>query len=195
MVYKKKETIYVCENCGNETLRWQGKCPFCGNWNTLKEVEVSQNKEQFFRQKQAQVINLGKIEAVNFKPISTKIGEVDRVLGAGIIPGSIILLGGDPGIGKSTLLLQIASSLSNVLYVSGEESAQQIKIRFDRLELKNDNLQFLAETDVETIIKTIEKIKPEIVIIDSIQTMFDANFPSTPGSIVQSASALSDFNN
>jgi len=186
----KTKTIYVCSNCGNETLLWQGKCPYCAEWNTLKEVKSQPVKGNNKRanSEPAKAVKLNLIENGNFKRISAGIGEVDRVMGSGIVPGSLILLSGDPGIGKSTLLLQLSAHFSNsldVLYVSGEESAGQVKMRTDRLGLKTDKMHFLAETDVDNIISEITKTKAQICIIDSIQTIFDANYPSTPGSIVQ----------
>lgn len=218
----KDKTIFVCSECGEEFARWSGKCLSCGQWNTLKEFKVKSEKSKVRNKnnKISEVVDLSKIESKDFKRISTGIGEFDRVLGNGIVPGSVILLGGEPGIGKSTLLLQVASNLSTVgvpnsdggiLYVSGEESAQQIKMRLDRLPNKTCNLQFLAETDTDEIVRIVSKSKSEeksltrpqrlagkagaaqarsassysILIIDSIQTMYDSNFPSTPGSIVQ----------
>lgn len=187
---KKDKAIFVCNSCGNETLRWQGKCPYCNEWNTLKEVKIQSAKGKNKRAsgEAAKAVKLNTIENGNFKRISAGIREVDRVLGNGIVPGSIILLSGDPGIGKSTLLLQLSANFSNsldVLYVSGEESAGQVKMRTDRLGLKTNKMHFLAETDVDNIITEIANTKAQICIIDSIQTMFDSNYPSTPGSIVQ----------
>lgn len=193
---KAKETIFVCGNCGEEYIKWQGKCDNCNEWSTLKEFNISKNINDRSKGRNvatAEVVKLENVEIVNFKRVTTKISEFDRVLGGynkddtcgGIVPGSVILLGGDPGIGKSTLLLQVASNIENVLYVSGEESIEQIKMRFDRLKLKSSTLKLLAETDLNAIIKAIDHEKPNLIIIDSIQTMFSSDFPSTPGSIVQ----------
>lgn len=181
----KNEIIYVCSACGEEYLRWQGKCDNCGNWNTLKEFQVSKSKYQPDKAVAAIPQELSKITIKNFKRSSTAISEFDRVLGGGFIPGSIILLGGDPGIGKSTLLLQVAAKLEKVLYISGEESPQQIKMRFDRLSLKNNSIKLFSEINLDLILKAIEEEKPKFVVIDSIQTIYSSDFPSTPGSIVQ----------
>lgn len=179
----KTQILYVCSSCGEEFLRWQGKCSNCGLWNTLKEF--SAKRKTLPRHKEIpQVVELAKVKIGNFLRISSNFKEFDRVLGGGIVPGSILLLGGDPGIGKSTLLLQIACTLKNVLYVSGEESLEQIKLRFDRLGLSG-NLKIFSETELDEIIKAIEKEKPSIVIIDSIQSVYSQDFPSTAGSIVQ----------
>jgi len=184
---QNNQIIFVCSNCGEEYLKWQGKCDNCGQWNTLKEFR---NLKSEIRMKAglnlpSQVRELSKIQIKKFQRIQTKIGEFDRVLGGGIVPGSVILLGGDPGIGKSTLVLQVANKLDHVLYVSGEESAEQIKMRFDRLGLKSNKIKIFTEIDLSSIINICQKEKPPIAIIDSIQTIYSSDFPSTPGSIVQ----------
>lgn len=192
----QKETIFVCASCGEEYIRWQGKCDNCQEWSTLKEFKITKERDKANRGQSlptAEVVKLENVVITDFKRVSTKISEFDRVLGGyikddsvgGIVPGSVVLLGGDPGIGKSTLLLQVASNIKNVLYVSGEESIEQIKMRFDRLGLKSPSLKLLAETDLNAITKAINIEKPDLIIIDSIQTMFSSDFPSTPGSIVQ----------
>lgn len=188
-----KEIIFVCNECGEEYLKWQGKCDNCGTWNSLKEYKTpKQGKRNQVSTSVSEVIKLSEVQISNFKRMSTNIAEFDRVLGGfakdsagGIVPGSIVLLGGDPGIGKSTLLLQVASNLENVLYVSGEESPEQIKMRYDRLKLGSTKLELLAETDLSIIQKNILERKPALVIIDSIQTIYSNDFPSTPGSLVQ----------
>ncbi len=181
------QTIFVCSNCGEEYLKWQGKCDNCGEWNTLKEFKIRNSK--FDNRKKetgiSEPVELSKVTIKNFHRITTKIGEFDRVLGAGIVPGSIVLLGGDPGIGKSTLILQVATKLDDVLYVSGEESAEQIKMRFDRLGLKNKSIKLQNDIDLDSILQVAEKLKPKVLIVDSIQTVYSSSFPSTPGSIVQ----------
>lgn len=184
---KPSQIIYVCSNCGEEYLKWQGRCDNCGNWNTLKEFHppAGGTKFQSENRRISEVVSLDKITTKNFQRISTQIAEFDRVLGGGIVPGSVMILGGDPGIGKSTILLQIAANLKNVLYISGEESAEQIKLRFDRLGLKSNSLKFYAEINLRNVISAIEKEKPNLAIIDSIQTMYLDDLPSTPGSIVQ----------
>lgn len=182
------QIIFVCSNCGEEYLRWQGKCENCGNWNTLKEFQSAgwRTKSKFQIEKElSEVVELSKIVIKDFKRISTRIGEFDRVLGGGIVPGTIAILGGDPGIGKSTLLLQLAACLENVLYISGEESLEQIKLRFDRLSLKTKHLKIFSEINLDQIISVIQKEKPALVVVDSIQTVYSSDFPSTPGSIVQ----------
>lgn len=188
---RNNQTIFVCSNCGEEYLKWQGKCDNCGQWNTLKEFSIPKSHAQFSKDKTAsfasfsEPLELSKVTIKNFHRRLTKIGEFDRVLGGGIVPGTVILLGGDPGIGKSTLVLQIANKLENVLYISGEESAQQIKMRFDRLGLKSSKIKIFSEIDLSSIINICQKEQPQIVIVDSIQTIYSSDFPSTPGSIVQ----------
>ncbi len=177
------QIIYVCANCGEEYYKWQGKCSSCGEWNSLKEFKSSLSSKT--GSPPAEVFFLDKIKTAHYQRMSSKIKEFDRVLGGGIMPGSIMILGGDPGIGKSTLLLQIATKLDNVLYISGEESLEQIKLRFDRLELKSSKTKIVSEIDLDKIISTVQKEKPKIVIVDSIQTVYSSNYPSTPGSIVQ----------
>lgn len=187
----KNEIIFVCSNCGEEYLKWQGKCDNCGQWNTLKEFKVQplrggQSSKMWGLGKDiAEPIELSKVKIKNFCRIVSKIEEFDRVLGGGMVPGSVILLGGDPGIGKSTLVLQAAANLKKILYVSGEESAGQIRMRFDRLGLKTDHIKILTEIDLDLIMTAVEKEKPEVLIVDSIQTIYSADFPSTAGSIVQ----------
>ena len=166
-------TIYVCSNCEAQFPKWQGRCLECGAWGTIKEQTVAKtqkhkNGEGVSAEK---TITLAEVESINGQRLKTNIGEFDRVLGGGIVGGALILLGGDPGVGKSTLVLQIARQIKNILYISGEESGQQLKIRGERLNLDLRELQFLAETEIEKIIATISANKPPLVIIDSIQTM------------------------
>ena len=187
-VMARQEVIFVCEQCGNESINWLGRCPVCGNWNTYRELRQPKATGPVSRARAevAEAQPLSAISMSHFTRLPTGIGEFDRVLGGGIVPGSVVLLGGDPGIGKSTLVFQVAHSISNrVLYVSGEESAEQIKLRADRLGIKNDKVFLLPETDVDATIAAAEKLQPQLLIIDSIQTMYDAAYPSTPGSIVQ----------
>ncbi len=179
----KSNIIYVCESCGNEFPVWSGKCSACGAWNSLKEFKPTAIKAGK-RAQPAQVTLFDKIKTTGLERTSTKFAEVDRVLGGGIVSGSVILIGGEPGIGKSTLLMQVASKINKVLYVSGEESPAQLKIRADRLGIKSNNA-LLVETDVNIISATIEEMKPSLAVIDSIQTMFDETYPSTAGSLVQ----------
>ncbi len=191
----KVKTTYVCRECGYEATKWNGRCPSCGEWNTLEETEsvVSSasraKKPAEVRDITGSIYSIGDVDAnVHEVRYDTGLSELDRVLGGGLVKGSLVLLGGEPGIGKSTLLLQICEHLGDdhtILYVSGEESARQIKMRADRLGVKNENLYLLAQTDCEAICSAVVKEKPEIVIIDSIQTMSISGLSSTQGSITQ----------
>ena len=183
----KAKTIFVCSSCGYESTKWLGKCPSCNEWNSFYEEKiVSTNTNK--KEKNITPTPLTNVENKDTVRISTGFAEVDRVLGAGLVNGSLVLLGGEPGIGKSTLILQICNKLAlneKVLYVSGEESAEQIKLRANRLNIKNDNILFLGETDMDVIEKAIENITPKLVIIDSIQTMYSEEITSTAGSVSQ----------
>ncbi len=187
---KKIVSVYFCTECGNETSKWTGQCPACGAWNTLSE-ELIDKKVVKERAALANIAptRLVDVVAADEPRISTGIGEFDRVLGGGIVPGSMILVGGDPGIGKSTLLLQTCQRLCDkgvdVMYVSGEESLQQIKIRADRIGDFSTSLQLLCETNLDAIKVVVEKEKPKVLIIDSIQTMYNESVGSAPGSITQ----------
>lgn len=187
---KKIVSVFFCQDCGNETSKWSGQCPACGAWNTLVEEKIDKTVAKA-RTLVSDVTptKLNDISVSSEQRISTNIDEFDRVLGGGIVPGSMILVGGDPGIGKSTLLLQTCQKLSNnginVMYVSGEESLQQIKIRADRIGKFSDKLQLLCETNLDTIAAVVEREKPTILIIDSIQTMFNESVGTAPGSITQ----------
>ena len=186
---KKNTTVFVCNECGYESSKWLGKCPACNNWNTFveeKAIVTASGKDK--KKERSEPINLNQVEKKDTIRIKTGIEELDRVLGGGFVEGSLTLLGGEPGIGKSTLILQICSKLKldgKILYVSGEESAEQIKLRADRLEIKNDNLLFLAETDIDNVEYGIEKYSPKFVIIDSVQTMYSEEITSAPGSVSQ----------
>ena len=185
--------MYVCSNCGEEYLQWQGRCANCGEWNTLKEISVpnsvaSPRRTGYTGAQAVKTIRLSEVSGSKTVRVRSGFAEIDRVLGGGIVSGSVILLGGDPGIGKSTLLLQLIERLAkteDVLYVSGEESPEQIRLRAERLGTLSPHIQLLAATDVDVILHTIETTKPVFCVIDSIQTMYDAAYPSTPGSIVQ----------
>ncbi len=187
---KKNVSVFFCQECGNETSKWSGQCPACGAWNSLVEEIVDKSKVKA-RAKVADVAptKLIDVAASNEHRISTNIEEFDRVLGGGIVPGSMVLVGGDPGIGKSTLLLQtcrlLCQSGVNVMYVSGEESLQQIKIRADRIGQFNDKLDLFCETNLDTIKAVVEREKPTVLIIDSIQTMYNEAVGSAPGSVTQ----------
>lgn len=183
----KNKIKYVCSNCGFESLKWQGKCPHCNEWNTFSE-EFIESKKNTKKQKVKEE-NIFKLSEVNEHEdirISTGIIEFDRVLGGGLIIGSVILIGGDPGIGKSTLVMQAASSTkAKILYVTGEESVKQINLRAKRLNVNDDNILILSETDVDIITSAIDKVKPEVVIIDSIQTMQKPEYDNAPGTVTQ----------
>ena len=188
----KTKTVFYCTACGNESPKWQGKCPACGAWNTL--VEHVEKPNPVGRAQSAPVGSsrtaqqLRQIETDNEIRFSTGMGELDRVLGGGAVGGSLVLVGGAPGIGKSTLLLQICNSLCvnrTVLYVSGEESERQLKLRAERIGVFPENLYILSETRLMDILESVENLKPDIVIIDSIQTLYNEQNESTPGSVSQ----------
>lgn len=185
----KSKSVYVCSECGYQSPKWLGKCPSCNQWNTMEEeIENTSSKPLSKSSSVSKVMALDEITTDVEKRISTGINEFDRVLGGGIVYGSLILLSGDPGIGKSTILLQICQYLgknSKVLYVSGEESANQIKMRANRLNVTTDNLYILTQTDVSEIVEAVKSNKPDIVIIDSIQTMVYEEIGSSAGSVTQ----------
>ncbi len=186
----KSKTVYFCQNCGAESAKWIGRCPACGEWNTYieqqvskttKQSQVSYDSEKQFPQK------IAEIKSKREGRISTKIAELDRILGGGLVPGSVVLIGGEPGIGKSTLSLQVALKLDHfkILYISGEESPQQIKMRAERLDLKNDNCFILSETLLENILNQAVNLAPDILIIDSIQTLYTDKLESSAGTVSQ----------
>lgn len=200
----KDRTLFVCASCGYETPRWLGCCPDCGEWNTFEEQHTSSaatptktaEKVAKYQTTSASALILADVSEVQEVRVSTGNEELDRVLGGGLVEGSVTLLGGDPGVGKSTLLLQVAADLSDdrsVLYVSGEESVRQIKMRANRLTVRQDKLYVLAENSVESILAKCEAMQPAVLVIDSIQTMVSEESASAPGSVSQvrqSASAL-----
>ncbi len=183
----KVKVKYVCANCGFESPKWLGKCPSCGEWNTFTEEIVEKGKHNIYRVKaNLSAEPLTNKELEREARIRTGINEFDRVLGGGVVPGSVVLIGGDPGIGKSTLVLQAFSDIQEkVLYVTGEESVRQLSLRAKRLKIKAENLLALAETNLNNIFTVIEKEKPEIVIIDSIQTVYRDDFDNAPGTVTQ----------
>ena len=187
---KGKKSIFFCQNCGHEETKWLGQCPMCKEWNTFVEENISVSKSSTVKlAKEAEVVALKNIETDFEERIHTQIQELDRVLGGGIVPGSLVLVGGDPGIGKSTLLLQVCQKLceskKQVLYISGEESLKQIKLRANRMGEFKEDLYLLCETNLEDIRNIIESRKPDIVVIDSIQTMYSEVVSSAPGSVSQ----------
>lgn len=189
----KAKTIFFCTECGNEFPKWQGRCPICGNWNTIVEqpserVRGSARPAVGGLHSRPQAKRLSEIEDSEELRFQTGMGELDHVLGGGAVQGSLVLIGGAPGIGKSTLMLQICDHLSQfttVLYVSGEESARQIKLRADRLDIRCKDLYILAENNLETILDAVEEVKPQILIVDSMQTILTNKSDSMPGSIAQ----------
>lgn len=186
---KGKKSVFFCQNCGHEEKKWLGQCPMCKEWNTFVEESISDGVSFSKTVNRAEVVTLSSVKTDSEERIKTGIEELDRVLGGGIVQGSLILVGGDPGIGKSTLLLQVCQKLSQkkhqVLYISGEESLKQIKLRAMRMGEFTDELSLLCETNLNTIRGVIERRKPEIVIIDSIQTMYSEDVTSAPGSVSQ----------
>jgi DNA repair protein RadA/Sms len=189
----KAKTIYTCSECGGQSPKWQGQCPHCEQWNTLvegiAEVAVAKGANRFSAVGgTGKVLKLGDVEARDESRLATGIGEFDRVLGGGLVPGGVVLIGGDPGIGKSTLLLQALAQIGRrrkSLYVSGEESAEQIALRAKRLALDAGDLRLLAEIQLEKIQATLAAEKPDIVVIDSIQTVYSEALTSAPGSVAQ----------
>ena len=198
---KGQNTIFICQNCGYQSRKWLGKCPECGEWNSLVEERVVTTKKggtrNGFRLQEAKAVAYTEIESQDDVRVSSGMTEFDRVLGGGIVPGTLVLLGGDPGIGKSTLLLQVADKLSTsgatVLYISGEESERQIKLRGERLGIAAPNLLLLPETSLENIFREIERVQPSALIVDSIQTTFSSEIESAPGSISQIREVAAQF--
>ncbi len=185
----KSKTIFVCSECGNESTKWLGKCPACNSWNTFYEQKVVETKGKEKVAKESIIPqSLNSYKAKETVRTNTGFGELDRVLGGGLVKGSLILLGGEPGIGKSTLILQICDKVKGegkVLYVSGEESAEQIKLRSDRLGIDNEDILFLGETDIDIVKQAITNVNPKLVIIDSIQTMYSDEITAAAGSVSQ----------
>ncbi|MFC4559695.1 DNA repair protein RadA [Virgibacillus kekensis] len=203
MAKTKRKTKYVCQECGYESAKWLGKCPGCHNWNTLvEEIEASPSGNRHTLgvggvKSSRKPESITAIESQKEPRITTSMKEFNRVLGGGVVPGSLVLIGGDPGIGKSTLLLQISSQLADkelpVLYISGEESTRQTKLRADRLGIKSNLLYVLSETNLLDIANQVEQIKPSFVVIDSIQTIFREEVSSAPGSVSQVRECTSEL--
>ncbi|AEF93080.1 DNA repair protein RadA [Desulfotomaculum nigrificans CO-1-SRB] len=185
----RKKTIYTCQQCGHKTARWMGRCPGCGEWNCLVEEKPAPRGQISPGISGSGPVPVTDVLTIDEERYTTGLGELDRVLGGGVVPGSLVLVGGDPGIGKSTLLLQaafsIAAQVGVVLYVSGEESARQIKMRARRLQALHPNLLLMAETDMSVVERCIQEINPVAVILDSIQTVFHPDVTSSPGSVAQ----------
>ncbi|MBI2730458.1 MAG: DNA repair protein RadA [Sphingobacteriales bacterium] len=191
----KVKTAFFCSNCGYESTKWIGKCPSCNQWNSFVEEVITKDnklsetdwKKYSTDKKEIKTISINEVISSEEKRISTTDNELNRVLGGGIVPGSIVLVAGEPGIGKSTLFLQNGLLLKNVitLYISGEESEQQIKMRADRLKISNDNFYLLTETNTQTIFQEIKKLRPQLIIVDSIQTLQSPYIESSPGSVSQ----------
>jgi DNA repair protein RadA/Sms len=193
-IMAKPITKYICQNCGYSSLRWLGKCPECDSWNSFVEEIVVTDKRKITSKTRgiidSKITNLSKVSEIDItedKRIVIGIGELDRVLGGGIVAGSVVLVGGDPGIGKSTLMMQLSDKVkkNTILYVSGEESQKQIKLRCERLGFAHDEFYILSETSLEIIAAIVDKLKPDIVIIDSIQTIYRNELESSPGSVSQ----------
>ena len=190
---KKPETIFACQNCGYQSRKWLGKCPECGEWNSLVEERAQPTRKSGarsgFKLRDVAAVPFTEIEPQDDVRMSSGVTEFDRVLGGGIVPGTLVLIAGDPGIGKSTLLLQVADQLSAsntlVLYVSGEESERQIKLRGERLGITATNVYLLPETNLENMFHEIERLQPGAIIVDSIQTVFSSLIESAPGSVSQ----------
>ena len=193
----KAKTVFYCTECGNETPKWVGKCPSCGSWNTVVEQPAETKKKAAPASARSGGIRgvpmnrprpIAEVETTDELRFETGLSELDRVLGGGAVQGSLVLVGGAPGIGKSTLMLQICDNLcrfAKVLYVSGEESERQIKLRAERLKVRSENLYLLAETDLGDILEAVAELKPDVVIVDSIQTMYNGELATSPGSVGQ----------
>ena len=202
MPAKGARTVYACQNCGHQSRKWLGKCPECGEWNSLVEERAAPKAAAplgggGLRLRESRPVAFGELEAQLDTREVTGLAEFDRVLGGGIVPGSLVLIGGEPGIGKSTLLLEVADKLSDlygtVLYVSGEESERQIKLRGERLGLNPQGLYLLAETNLERIFDEIQRLQPRAVVVDSVQTVFSAKLESAPGSVSQVREVAGQF--
>ena len=193
----KEKSVFYCTDCGNEVLRWQGQCPACGAWNTIAErpsapksktPRSSSGRREIGGMGFARPRRITEVETTDELRFDTGMNELDRVLGGGAVKGSLVLVGGAPGIGKSTLMLQICDSLcrfADVLYVSGEESERQIKLRAERLHVRGEGLYLMAETNLENILEAVSELKPDVLIVDSIQTLYNGDLTASPGSVGQ----------
>lgn len=198
---KQSKTIFTCSECGYQSIKWLGKCPDCNSWNSFVEETYADRGSVGINGKteiKNQAEKFSELDLPDYIRTGTGMGELDRVLGGGLVAGSVVLISGEPGIGKSTLLLQICSELGKerrVLYVSGEESKGQLKMRADRLNITGDSLYLLTETDIDSTLSECERIKPDVLIVDSVQTMFSARLTSAPGSITQVRESAMTFIN
>jgi DNA repair protein RadA/Sms len=193
----KQKSVYICQNCGYESAKWLGKCPECGNWSSFEqEVRKTEVKKSPALKKSDKLVKLLETPAESQQRFSSGIDELDRTLGGGIVPGSVIMIGGDPGIGKSTLMLQMLNeitSLSTSLYISGEESDSQVNLRARRLNIKNDHILFSSETSLQNLLQDFDTVKPQLIIIDSIQTIYHEQIDSIPGNISQLRTCTSEL--
>lgn len=191
--------IWACRECGHSQLKWTGSCPSCKNWNTFVEEQRVKEEKKFESKKgeRAKAVRLCDVNADPFRRMATQMGELDRLLGGGLVEGSLILVGGEPGVGKSTLMLQIANALTlqglTVLYICGEESAQQTSLRAKRLNIDHQNLYLLSETNFSAIKMQIDQIQPDVAIVDSVQIVYKSELPSSPGSVVQVREIATEF--
>ena len=203
LIMSKTKTSFFCQHCGHQSVKWLGQCPGCNAWNSFIEEIIQKDKGKENAdwstygddKKKSAVTTLDQVKSSQEKRIVTTDSELNRVLGGGIVPGSLTLIAGEPGIGKSTLFLQIGLSLQSirVLYISGEESEQQIKMRADRLQLKHAEFYLLTETNTQTIFQEIKKLKPELVIVDSIQTLQTSYIDASAGSVSQIRECAVEF--
>ncbi|PIS02387.1 MAG: DNA repair protein RadA [Chlamydiae bacterium CG10_big_fil_rev_8_21_14_0_10_42_34] len=193
------KVTWACRECGHSQYKWTGSCPTCKNWNTFIEEQIVKEEKRFEskRPEKAKAVRICDVNANEYKRIATKMGEFDRLLGGGLVGGSLLLVGGEPGVGKSTLMLQIANALASqgltILYVCGEESAEQTSLRAKRLGVDHPNLYLLSETSFSAIKAQIDQIKPDVAIIDSIQIVYKSELPSSPGSVVQVREIATEF--
>lgn len=193
------KVVWACRECGHSQLKWTGSCPTCKNWNTFIEEQQAPEETRFASKKtdKAKAVRIKEINAQESPRMATRMGELDRLLGGGLVEGSLILIGGEPGVGKSTLMLQIANALASqgltVLYICGEESAEQTSLRAKRLGIDHNNLYLLSETNFTAIKGQIDQVKPDIAIVDSVQIVYKSELPSSPGSVVQVREIATEF--
>jgi DNA repair protein RadA/Sms len=194
----KTKLIWSCRDCGHTQTKWTGSCAGCQNWNTLtEEVSVEEKKPRYEGKKAAKPVRIQEVDHSEFKRLETKMGEVDRIFGGGIVEGSLVLVAGEPGVGKSTLMLQLANAIAtqglNVLYICGEESAEQTSLRARRLNIDHQNIYLLSETNYTLIKAQIDQLNPDVMIVDSVQILYKPELPSSPGSVVQVREIATEF--